>query len=119
VDDARTRRLQQLLERLGTAIRDAVADAAEVDNCLSRLRAEGFEGELLVEAALLAAGDDEAAADRLRIHVDRPDRPEYLLTPEDARWLAAIGISPTRRRSHPQRPLPPLGPSLFPPAPGD
>jgi hypothetical protein len=119
VDDARTRRLEHLLERLGTAIRAAVADSAEVDNCLSRLRAEGLAGELLVEAALIAAGDDVGSAERLRIRVDRPDRPEFLLTPEDARWLAAIGISPTRRRSHPQRPLPPLGPSLFPPAPGD
>jgi len=33
---------------------------------------------------------------------------EYRLNAHDARWLAAIGISPTRHRGRPSRSLPPF-----------
>lgn len=121
MDDPQTRKLQRLLERLGRAIHASVVDSSEVDECLSRLRADGWDGELLIEAALVGRGDDDTrpAGGRLRIRVHRDGRPEYLLSADDARWLTAIGISPTRQRSHPQRPLPPFGPRLLPPAAGD
>ncbi|MGD8439801.1 MAG: hypothetical protein PVG53_04650 [Holophagae bacterium] len=121
MDEPRTDKLQQLLERLGRAIHASVVDSAEVDECLSRLRGDGWNGELLIEAALVGRGGDEtrSAGGRLKIRVHRRDRPEYLLSADDARWLVAIGISPTRQRSHPQRPLPPFGPRLLPPAAGD
>ncbi len=121
MDDPHTRKLQRMLERLGRAIHASVVDSAEVDECLSRLRGDGWNGELLIEAALVGRGGDEtrSVGGRLRIRVHRPDRPEYLLSADDARWLVAIGISPTRQRSHPQRPLPPIGPRLLPPAAGD
>ncbi len=121
MDDARIDKLQQLLEQLGRAIHASVVDSAEVEECLSRLRADGFDGDLLLEAALIAGNGDgqRMAGGRLRIRLHRADRPEYLLSSQDARWLASIGISPTRQRSHPQHPLPPLGPLLLPPAPGD
>ena len=111
MDDARTRKLHRLLERLGQAIHRSVVDSDEVNSCLAELHAGGWEAVMFLEASLGCRNDggldlDEGA---LRIHVSRAQREvEYLIDSGDARWLAAIGISPTRHRSHPQRALPPL-----------
>lgn len=111
MDEARTKRIQKLLERLGRAIRSSVVDSDEVNDCLAQLHSDGWDAVMFLEASLLCRqGDDhEPQDDELRIHVGTTHREaEYLIDSTDARWLAAIGISPTRHRSHPNRALPPL-----------
>jgi hypothetical protein len=121
VDHERSKKLRRLLERLGTAIHASVVDSEEVKSCLSELQGGGWDAVMFLEAALGCRSDGGAdpAEGALRIHVGNTHgESEYRLMPEDARWLAAIGISPTRHRSHPQRPLPPLDQG-FPRARGD
>lgn len=118
MDDAQTTRLRELLERLGRAIYASVADSNEVGSCLAELRGEGWDAMVILEGALLSRQDEDVDPmhGALRIHVGTTDRKaEYRLASEDARWLTSIGISPTKHRSHPQRPLPPLD-QPFPPA---
>ena len=117
MDDGRDTRLRQLLKRLGRAVHASVSDADEVRRCLAELRTEGWDAVMFLEASLVCRdqpdGDD---ASQIRLHVDTTQRPvEYRLDRDDARWLASIGISPTRHRSHPQRALPPLDRPLLPP----
>ena len=117
MDDARTRKLHRLLEKLGRAIHRSVVDADEVNSCLAELHADGWDAAMFLEASLGCRNDHDIDLDEgaLRIHVGRPQREaEYRIDASDARWLAAIGISPTRHRSHPQRVLPPLN-QPFPP----
>lgn len=111
MDDTQTKKLQRLLERLGRAIHHSVVDSGEVNNCLAELHAGGWDAAMFLEACLSCRNDDfvDLTEGALRIHVGRPHRgAEYRIDAADARWLAAIGISPTRHRSHPQRPLGPL-----------
>jgi hypothetical protein len=110
VDDARKEKLSRLLERLGHVIHEAVEDSEEVRSCLNELRSDGWDAVMFLEAAMLCRPDEGAPTpDGVRIHVasTRPSA-EYRLDAVDARWLASIGISPTRHRSHPGRALPPL-----------
>lgn len=117
MDHGQSERLRELLERLGTAIHASVADADEVQRCLAELRGDGWDAVMILEATLLCRHDEntDPIQGELRIHVGgKRTEAEYRIGSDDARWLAAIGVSPTRHRSHPQRPLPPLV-QLFPP----
>ena len=121
MDDSRTKKLQKLLDRLGRVIHASVVDSDEVNNCLAELYSDGWDAVMFLEASLLCRHDEntEPSEEALRIHVGATYRDaEYRLCSDDARWLASIGISPTRHRSHPQRPLPPLD-QLQPPAHDD
>lgn len=111
------RKLHSLLERLGRAIDRSVMDDDDVNSCLAELNAGGWDAAMFLEASLGCRNerDIDLDAGALRIHVGRPHREaEYRIDAGDARWLAAIGISPTRHRSHPQHVLPPLN-QPFPP----
>ena len=72
-----------------------------------------------VYACPLGGVVDEERINKLVDLIDRLDteperKVEYRLNAHDARWLAAIGISPTRHRSRPSRSLPPFDePSSF------
>jgi hypothetical protein len=111
VDDEKITRMRELLDRLGTAIHASVIDSDEVKRCLTELRGDGWDAVMMLEAALLCRHDEitDPLEETLRIRVDGgSDDAEYRLGSDDVRWLASIGVSPTRHRSHPQRPLPPL-----------
>ena len=111
MDDEKITRMRELLDRLGTAIHASVIDSDEVKRCLTELRGDGWDAVMMLEAALLCRHDEitDPLEETLRIRVDGgSDDAEYRLGSDDVRWLASIGVSPTRHRSHPQRPLPPL-----------
>jgi len=111
VDDGKITRLRELLDRLGNAIHASVVDSDEVKRCLAELRGDGWDAVMMLEAAMLCRHDEitDPLEETLRIRVDSTgSEAEYRLGSDDARWLASIGVSPTRHRSHPQRPLPPL-----------
>ncbi len=111
MDDTRTKKLHGLLERLGRAIRRSVADSDDVNSCLAELRADGWDAVMFLEAALGCRNDVDFDPDddALRIHVGRTHRgAEYRIDSADARWLASLGISPSRHRSQPQHALGPL-----------
>lgn len=117
MDDAQTAKLQELLDRLGRAIHAELKDSDEVNECLARLRVRGWDAVLLLDASELEHGSGQQASQdgRLRIDVDtRPSAVAYRIDRDDARWLSDLGISPSRHRSHPRKPLPPLRPMLPP-----
>lgn len=119
VDNARSKKLRKLLERLGIAIHASVVESDEVKRCLKELQSDGWDAVMFLEAALgCRSGLSEDSGEgtlRIRIGTTTQGESEYRLAADDARWLASIGISPTKHRSHPQRPLPPLN-QPFPPA---
>lgn len=120
MDEEKIERLRELLDRLGHAIHASVVDSGEVKRCLTELRGDGWDAVMMLEAAMLCRHDEisDPLEETLRIQVDSTScEAEYRLGSDDARWLASIGVSPTKHRSHPQRPLPPL--SRATPSPSD
>ncbi|HSN56706.1 MAG TPA: hypothetical protein VLT32_18695 [Candidatus Sulfomarinibacteraceae bacterium] len=136
MDQGRRERLEQLLKRLGRAVRDSVRDSDEVHELLAELQADGWDAVMLLEASLVCRDDatdgvaevdadfdgtdvDDADVDDLgQLQVHQPaaaPAAEYRIDAADARWLAALGISPTRHRSQPRRPLPPYQGTSLPP----
>jgi hypothetical protein len=113
VDDARNARLENLLQRLGRLIHAAVVESEEVHAGLAELRADGWDAVMFLEVSMLCRSDESGgrSVEPPKIQVSRTQHEaEYQLDPADARWLASLGISPTRHRSQPRRALPPLSP---------
>lgn len=111
MNNVRNKELQDLLERLGRAIHASVVDSDEVNLRLAELHSDGWDAVMFLEASLMCRQDESIGGDAavLHIHVGTNHRDaEYLLDASDARWLSAIGISPTKNRSIPRRALPPL-----------
>jgi hypothetical protein len=120
VDESRTRKLRQILKRLGVAINESVADSDEVHDCLAELQADGWDAVMLLEASLVCREDPDPDfnPEPVRIHVDTTHREaEYRLGQSDVRLLSSLGISPSRHRSRPQRPR--SSPEPSPPADDD
>ena len=108
--DARTRRLQALLKRLGEAVHRAVVDSDEVEACLQEIHAEGWNAVMLLEASLACEADGrlESTDATLHVHAEAaPPRVHYRIDLQEALWLASIGISPSRHREVNPPPLTP------------
>lgn len=113
MDDARNKRLENLLQRLGRLIHAAVVESEEVHAGLAELRADGWDAVMFLEVSMLCRSDEggDRPVDPPRIEISEiGHEAEYQLDSADARWLASLGISPTRHRSQPRRALPPLSP---------
>jgi len=103
MDEARNRRLHELLRRLGQAVHGSVVRSDEVRVCLEELGEQGWRAVMLVETAVACdeKGALEAAAGTLRVHVsDDQDGPAYRIDAADARLLASLGITPGRHRAN-------------------
>jgi hypothetical protein len=106
LEESRTKRLHQLLKRLGQAVHGSVVQSEEVRECLEELHEDGWKAVMLLESSLVCrdGGGLTSKEARLHIHVDptEEDAP-YRLDAEDARFLMSLGISPTRHRARQSR----------------
>jgi hypothetical protein len=101
MEESRTKRLQELLKRLGAAVHGSVVQSDEVRDCLEELHGEGWRAVMLLESTLVCrdSGLVHAEEGTIHLHVD-PAQVEtaYRIDADDARLLASLGISPTRHR---------------------
>ena len=103
MDEARNRRLHELLRRLGQAVHGSVVRSDEVRGCLEELGEQGWRAVMLVETAVACdeKGELETAAGTLRVHVNvDQDGPAYRIDAADTHLLASLGIAPGRHRAN-------------------
>lgn len=102
--ESRTKKLHQLLKRLGAAVHGSIVNSEEVASCLRELKDGGWDAVMLMEASLVCRdeGGTPVEGTSLHIHVDpASEKVSYRITAVDARLLHSLGISPTRHRSLP------------------
>jgi len=106
MEGSRTKRLQELLKRLGQAVHGSVVQSQEVRDCLEELHGDGWRAVMLIESSLVCSDSSapEVREGTIHIHVD-PSSAEtaYRIDAEDARLLTSLGISPTRHRARGSR----------------
>lgn len=109
MEESRTKRLHDLLRRLGKALHATVVRSDEVRDCLEELHNDGWKAVMMLETSV-ACGEDgelEVGQGTMRLHVEeRATAPEYRIGVDDARFLSSLGISAGRHRS-PVRSVPP------------
>lgn len=106
MEESRTKRLQQLLKRLGQAVHGSVVQSQEVRDCLEELHEDGWRAVMLLESSLVCrdSGVLSAREATLHIHVDPSEADTtYRIDADDARLLISLGISPTRHRARQSR----------------
>lgn len=104
MEESRTKRLQELLKRLGAAVHGSVVESEEVRDCLEELHEDGWRAVMLIESSLVCSdsGAVQSREGTVHIHVDPSSAAtSYRIDAEDARLLTSLGISPTRHRSRP------------------
>jgi len=103
MDQSKTRKLHQLLRRLGKAVHASVVRSDEVRACLSELHGDGWRAVMLVETSLAVDenGAVEAETGTMRLHIDTDrDTLDYRIGVNDAALLSSLGITPGRHRSN-------------------
>jgi len=106
LEESRTKRLQQLLKRLGQAVHGSVVQSQEVRDCLEELHEDGWRAVMLLESSLVCrdSGVLSAKDATIHIHVDPSEAAAaYRIDADDAQLLNSLGISPTRHRARPSR----------------
>jgi hypothetical protein len=86
----------RLAEELGSTLRRVLSESAQIAHCLSRMRAEGFEVSVVLEATLGFARAEpvEGAPQRpFDVRVERPEPAPLRMTPLDKKFLRSLKIT--------------------------
>ena len=101
--DERTR---DALRELGNALNEAVSSSARVHEILQRIREEGSEPYLVLDATVALEGRERKARAALpsirrggparRVETRRPRETSFKIDVKDLHFLRSVGIDPTR-----------------------
>lgn len=108
MDESRTRKLHELLRRLGKVVHASVVRSDEVRACLSELHDDGWRAVMLVETSLVCdeTGAIDSESGTMRLHIDTENKDAtYRIGVDDARLLSSLGIAPGRHRAN-SKPVP-------------
>jgi hypothetical protein len=95
VDD----KIKQLLQELGTAINESISGSDDVNRQIQRIRDEGYDLYVVLDATIgLNKQDSEAADDEEALVPAKPVREvQFRINVNDLAMLRALGIDPTRK----------------------
>ena len=85
---------KHLIKELGQAINESLADSENISNVMGRIRAAGYDLFLVLEVTIgFNKQGDAGTVHRQDITPETsPDKPEFLLTTEDAKFLRSLKI---------------------------
>jgi hypothetical protein len=85
-----------LADEVGTMLRRVLAESPQVAQCLSRMRAEGYDVSVVLEATIgfsRTARSDAAAAPSFDVRVEKADPAPLRMTPLDKKFLRSLKIT--------------------------
>ena len=94
-DPASSEDVRRMVQDLGSTIQRTLAESPQIAHCLNRIKAEGYEVSLVLEATIgfNRAGSREAEVSTFDFKVDRNDPPLLKMTPLDKKFLRSLKIS--------------------------
>jgi hypothetical protein len=88
--------VKRLVNELGSTIQRTLAESPQVTHCLNRIRAEGYEVSLVIEATIgfTKTGSREAAeVSTFDFRLEKTDPAPVRMTPLDKKFLRSLKIS--------------------------
>jgi hypothetical protein len=88
--------LRRLVDEVGTTIQRTLAESPQLAHCLQRVRAEGYEVSLVLEATIGFSRSDEAddpARQTPGFRLERGEPARIRMTPLDKKFLRSLKIS--------------------------
>ena len=94
VDD----KIKQLLRELGTAINESISGSDDVNRQIQRIRDEGYNLYVVLDATIGLNKDDEEAEEQPAVVTVKNDKEvQFRININDLALLRALGIDPTRK----------------------
>ncbi len=91
-----TEDVTKLADEVGATLRRVLAESPQVAHCLSRVRAEGYEVSVVLEATIgfsRTSRPDPAAAPAFDVRVEKADPAPLRMTPLDKKFLRSLKIT--------------------------
>jgi hypothetical protein len=90
-----TEDVTRLAEEVGATLRRVLAESPQVAHCLSRMRAEGYEVSVVLEATIgfSRTARPDSAAPALDVRVEKADPAPLRMTPLDKKFLRSLKIT--------------------------
>ena len=87
--------VKRIVQDLGSTIQRTLAEAPQIAHCLNRIKAEGYEVSLVLEATIgfSKSGSRESEVSTFDFKVDKTDAPSLKMTPLDKKFLRSLKIS--------------------------
>jgi len=91
-----TEDVTRLADEVGATLRRVLAESPQVANCLSRVRAEGYEVSVVLEATIgfsRTTRPDPAVSPSFDVRVEKADPAPLRMTPLDKKFLRSLKIT--------------------------
>jgi hypothetical protein len=88
--------VKRLVSELGSTIQRTMAESPQVTHCLNRIRAEGYEVSLVIEATIgftKTGSRDAAEVSTFDFRLDKNDPAPVRMSPLDKKFLRSLKIS--------------------------
>ncbi|MGE0455499.1 MAG: hypothetical protein AB7O37_14655 [Vicinamibacteria bacterium] len=95
-EPANSEDLRRFVDEVGTTIQRTLAESPQVAHCLNRIRAEGYEVSLVLEATIgfsKSGGRDDSEVSTFDFRVEKPEPARLKMTPLDKKFLRSLKIS--------------------------
>ncbi len=91
-----TEDVTRLADEVGATLRRVLAESPQVAHCLSRMRAEGYEVSVVLEATIgfsRSSRPDPAVPKSVDVRVEKADPAPLRMTPLDKKFLRSLKIT--------------------------
>jgi hypothetical protein len=88
--------VSRLTEEVGATLRRVLSESTQIAHCLNRIRAEGYEVSVVLEATVgftRAERRDGTAPRPFDVRVEKPDPSTLRMTPLDKKFLRSLKIT--------------------------
>ena len=94
-DPASSEDVKRMVHELGSTIQRTLAESPQIAHCLNRIKAEGYEVSLVLEATIgfSKSGSREAEVSTFDFKMDKSEPPSLKMTPLDKKFLRSLKIS--------------------------
>lgn len=95
-DSANSEDVKRMVQDLATTIQRTLSESPQIALCLNRVRSEGYEVSVVVEATLgfsRVGGREAAEVSTFDFRVERSEPARFKMTPLDKKFLRSLKIS--------------------------
>ena len=86
-------RLQKLIQELGEAINESLADSEQIAEVIARIKSDGYDVFLVLEATIgFNRRDEEEGEEEQPVSTEKEHDPEFKISPQDMKFLKSLRI---------------------------
>ena len=98
MEQASAEDIKRMVQEIGTTLQRTLSESPQISHCLNRIRAEGYEVSLVLEATIgfsKAGGGKEAQTEvsSFDVRVERNEPIPLKMTPLDKKFLRSLKIT--------------------------